>query len=143
MKNSKIIWGLGVLLLFGGLIIYAKPNADQKKDDAPKVVKGTGTLLVPETKYDFGTISMKKGKVTHTFKVKNTGDAPVSVEKMYTSCMCTTATLFKADEKFGPFGMPGHVAIPKINIGLEPGEESSGDTVFYPNSHKPPSILKN
>ena len=142
MKNSKIIWGLGALLLFVGLIIYAKPDAGQKKDDAPKVVKGTGTLAALEMQYDFGAISMKKGNVKHSFKVKNTGNAPISIDKMYTSCMCTTAFLFQGDKKFGPFGMPGHAAVPRINAVLEPGEEVSVDTVFDPNAHGPAGVGK-
>ncbi|KKT41364.1 hypothetical protein A2W54_02090 [Candidatus Giovannonibacteria bacterium RIFCSPHIGHO2_02_43_13] len=142
MKNTKVIWGLGALLLFGGLIIYAQPNADQKKDDALKIIKGTGTLTTPESQYDFGTISMKKGNVKHTFTVKNTGSEAVSVEKIYTSCMCTTATLLKDDKKFGPFGMPGHVAVPRINVVLEPGEGVSVDAVFDPNAHGPAGVGK-
>jgi len=142
MKNTKIIWGLGALLLFAGLIFYAKPSADQKKDDIPKIVKGTGVLAALETQYDFGSISMAKGNVQHTFKIKNTGNEPVFVEKMYTSCMCTTAILLKGEKKFGPFGMPGHVAIPKINVVLEPGEEVSVDTVFDPNAHGPAGVGK-
>jgi hypothetical protein len=35
-------------------------------------------ITFPETEFDFGTISQQT-KVTHTFKVKNNGDAPLTL----------------------------------------------------------------
>ena len=35
-------------------------------------------ITFPETEFDFGTISQQT-KVSHTFKVKNTGDAPLTL----------------------------------------------------------------
>lgn len=46
----------------------------------------------PETFYDFGRIGAKD-VVTRTFLVRNTGDAPLTISKAYTTCGCTTADI--------------------------------------------------
>ncbi len=46
----------------------------------------------PETFYDFGKIGAKD-VVTRTFLVRNTGDAPLTISKAYTTCGCTTADI--------------------------------------------------
>ena len=54
--------------------------------------KPEGPLPVIEfdnTSFDFGTV--KEGeKVTHTYQVKNTGEAPLLIESAKASCGCTT-----------------------------------------------------
>lgn len=40
--------------------------------------------------FDFGSIPQGK-KLTHTFTIKNTGDAPLTIERVSTSCGCTAA----------------------------------------------------
>jgi hypothetical protein len=51
---------------------------------------------VAESFYDFGHIGAKD-IVTRTFLVRNTGDAPLTISRAYTTCGCTTATI-SADE---------------------------------------------
>lgn len=98
---------------------------------------GSGVLVADEKYYDLGTVSMAKGKVSQAFKIKNTGTAPAVIKKVFTSCMCTTATLSTADGKVGPFGMAGHTAVPEINKTLAAGEEASVEAVFDPAAHGP------
>lgn len=45
----------------------------------------TGTLQATQTFHDFGRISMKNGKVSHLFRVKNNSSSPARIEKLYTS----------------------------------------------------------
>ncbi|MDR1813647.1 MAG: DUF1573 domain-containing protein [Tannerella sp.] len=40
--------------------------------------------------YDFGDVKEADGPVTHVFKVKNSGDAPLVITKVTASCGCTT-----------------------------------------------------
>lgn len=40
--------------------------------------------------FDFGSIPQGK-KLTHTFVIRNTGDAPLTIEQVTTSCGCTAA----------------------------------------------------
>jgi len=136
---NKTIIGiiLGVLVL-GGLIWIARPDGQNNN-----VVSATsnGTLTVEEANnYDFGTISMAVGKVSHQFKIKNTSAEAVTVNKIYTSCMCTTAELTIGNKQFGPYGMPGHGVIPKINQTVNPNEEATVEVVFDPAAHGPAGV---
>ena len=97
--------GLILLVVLGGLVWIARPDA--QKTTPSSSTESAGVLTVEESNnHDFGTISMATGKVTHQFKIKNTSDKVVTINKMYTSCMCTTAELIIGGKQFGPYGMP-------------------------------------
>jgi hypothetical protein len=97
-------------------------------------------LEANETFHDFGTISMKNGKVSTTLKLKNIKAEPVSLTRLYTSCMCTEAKINVAGKTEGPFGMIGHGAIPKFNDFLAPNTEAEVEVVFDPNAHGPAGV---
>lgn len=140
MKNKKIIWGLIAFSAFAGLIIFARPDTgvDNASNTAGLATgAGSGVLRADALSFDFGNISMEKGRVRHVFTARNSGAAPVTVARMYTSCMCTTALLVAGDKTFGPFGMPGHASIPYISASIEPGKEFTVEAVFDPNAHGP------
>lgn len=51
----------------------------------------TGPLLrIPETMYDFGSVSQGQ-RVEHEFVIKNEGDADLVIQKLSPSCGCTAA----------------------------------------------------
>lgn len=136
---NKTIIGiiLGVVAL-GGLIWIARPDGQTGNVAS---VSSNGILTVEEANnYDFGTISMAKGIVTHTFKIKNESGEAVTVNKMYTSCMCTTASIILGGKQFGPYGMPGHGVIPKIGETINPGEEAEVEVAFDPAAHGPAGV---
>jgi hypothetical protein len=136
--NKTIISIIGAILVLGGLIWIARPDG---KSTSSVRADSNGVLSVAESNnYDFGTISMAAGNVTHAFKIKNTSSEAVVINKVYTSCMCTTATLVKGDQRFGPFGMPGHVAVPKIDQTINPDEEIIIEAVFDPAAHGPAGV---
>lgn len=100
-----------------------------------------GALVSARPNYDFGTISMKAGDVSTTYRIKNEGTAPLALDKIYTSCMCTTATLITANgRKQGPFGMPGHGPLKPATGQLAPGETALLEVVFDPAAHGPSGI---
>ena len=47
-------------------------------------------ISADETSFDFGTIKEANGNVSHTFKIKNSGDAPLVLTRVIASCGCTT-----------------------------------------------------
>ena len=47
-------------------------------------------ISAQETSHDFGTIKEADGKVSHTFKISNTGEAPLVLTRVIASCGCTT-----------------------------------------------------
>lgn len=137
---NKNIIGISIaIIVLGGIIWFARPNA--RSDTPSPSASSNGTLTVEEANnYDFGTISMAAGKVKHSFKIKNASAEPVVIKTMYTSCMCTTATLLKGDKQFGPYGMPSHGFISKINETINPGEEAMVEVVFDPAAHGPAGV---
>lgn len=100
-----------------------------------------GGLVSARPHHDFGTISMAAGNVSTTYRIKNDGAAPLTIDRIYTSCMCTTAMLVTASgRKQGPFGMPGHGPLKAVRAQLAPGEIALLEVVFDPAAHGPSGI---
>nr|WP_314650589.1 DUF1573 domain-containing protein [uncultured Porphyromonas sp.] len=74
MKRFAFI--LSALLLFVGIALA-------------QATKGA-VISAPVTEFDFGTIQEANGKVSHTFIIKNIGDAPLIITRVSTPCSCTT-----------------------------------------------------
>lgn len=101
----------------------------------------SSALDAQEQSYDFGTISMAKGEVVHKFTVENKGNEPVRIEKVYTSCMCTSAVLYNTEgKKVRTFGMQGHGGSPKTNVEIGVGESVEVEAVFDPAAHGPSGV---
>ena len=95
-------------------------------------------LISEEKSFDFGLVSMSKGRVEHSFTLKNSGDSKIKITKIYTSCMCTEATLVQGTSRKGPFGMSGHGGpSSQIDEVVDPGKEISIDVVVDPAAHGP------
>lgn len=135
IKNI-LFYIIAVVALVGGLIWYARP--DKGSPDPTAAV--LSTLEAEETSYDFGYVSMAQGKVEKKFRIKNTDSSPATIEKVYTSCMCTEASLITPQGKFGPFGMPGHGLAPKVNKEIKPNDMVEVSVVFDPAAHGPAGV---
>ena len=137
--NKTILSIVAVVLVFGALVWFAQP--DDRDTVASVSATYNNSLAVEEgSTYDFGTISMAAGTVSHLFKLKNRDTEPVTIHKIYTSCMCTTAALSVGGKQFGPYGMPGHSAIPRVDQALGPNEEATVEVVFDPAAHGPAGV---
>ena len=132
MKQTLFI--LAIVVLIGAGLWYSKSIALKSNEQSAAAV---GFIKASESSFDFGEVSMAAGKVRHEFKVRNSASEPVKITSIYSSCMCTEATLIKNGNKRGPYGMPGHSFIPKINKVLQPGEEAEVEAVFDPAAHGP------
>jgi hypothetical protein len=51
---------------------------------------GDMPLQFTETEWDYGTIDEGDGAVTHRFTFRNTGHTPIAVDRVISSCGCTT-----------------------------------------------------
>jgi hypothetical protein len=116
---SKIILAIG----FAILIISCKDRATEKriaelesrlaqmesnKSERPASLSSTTPTATPEEKpegplavmefetvdHDFGTVAEGQ-KVSYTYKVKNTGEAPLIIQNAAPSCGCTVPTFTK------------------------------------------------
>lgn len=140
-KNPKnYIWIAIVIIAFIGIVWIARPASPRPTVISPTVSGPNGTFVASENQYDFGAISMAGGKVTRIFTVENRGDNPLTITKLYTSCMCTTAILKAAGRVKGPFGMAGHGFTPRINETLSPDEEATVEVIFDPAAHGPAGV---
>ena len=74
---------------FFTLLIFAAFCTEASAQTATTVPPVVETLLLKESKFDFGKIQQNR-PVTHNFEVVNTGKAPFKIENVQASCGCTT-----------------------------------------------------
>lgn len=143
MKTSKIIAAVAAGLIILSALAWLGRPSPAAVNQTPTGESGELPKLTADTaNFDFGAISMAAGKVRHSFRIRNSGGEAITVRKMYTSCMCTTASLTTPEGSFGPFGMPGHMPIPEINAALAPGEGGEVEAIFDPAAHGPAGVGK-
>lgn len=134
--QNKFIIGIsiGVVALIG-LLLYAQPPVRQPNGGS--VANQPNGLVADEMLYDFGAISMRDGKVATTFTFENTQGEAVKLTRLYTSCLCTEATLEVSGRSRGPFSMPGHGPLPVFSETLLPDASAKVKVVFDPTTHGP------
>jgi len=99
--------------------------------DAPKVT-------APEIKRDLGTVSLKKGIVTTKFVIKNEGKSDLIVDKLSSSCGCTSASLVYQGKEGPRFYMAGHgheSPDPNWKVAIAPGGEAQVKVYYDPTVH--------
>ena len=137
MKNISIT--IGIIAVFLGGLVWISGGAGSGGNADP-AFGGLSALSAEERQFDFGRISMSAGNVSHAFRVKNQGPSDLTISRLYTSCMCTTASLETADGRSRAMGMPGHGPIPELNKTIAPGEEATVEVVFDPAAHGPAGV---
>lgn len=141
MNNKTLIIVIVVAIVgLGGLIWWGKSVQENNPSVLGTTNNSQSSLTTPENFYDFGTISMKNGKVEKIFKVTNSSNQDITVESVLTSCMCTTAYLESPDGEKGPFGMAGMGFVPKANEIIGAGETRDIKVVYDPNAHGPAGV---
>lgn len=135
------------LLMAGGIMavvlltVFVRPAPPA--DNASAADPGNSLLVSNETSYNFGTISMAGGKVTRRFVISNPTDQPITISKVFSSCMCTKVGLNNGASRQGPFGMPGHGgAIPAIQEVIRPGAQAEVEVIYDPAAHGPAGVGK-
>lgn len=138
-KTINLILVFGSVAILIAIAVFAGTIGGQKNDNNEVSAYSSSALVVENNNYDFGTISMANGDVSYRFELKNEGEEAIKIEKVYTSCMCTTANISDSGgKKLGSFGMPGHGGAPsKANIEIPAGEKFIVEAVFDPTAHGP------
>lgn len=138
-KNYFIVGGLVVAIAV--LFLLGRAGSNEKESGANLNANiGDIAFVAEEKEFDFGEISMKKGRVTHNFLIKNSSDKPILISQVYTSCMCTQASIEIDGRKRGPFGMPGHGMVPKANENIGAGQDAVVGVTFDPAAHGPAGV---
>jgi hypothetical protein len=108
-------------------IIYDQPiNAIHEMGDGPPIPflpkeQPQPAIAVSEKSYDFGSIG-PTDVVERTFVIFNTGEAPLTISRAYTTCGCTTANITARTIP------PGKVAV--VTITFDAGfHDTAGQTV--------------
>jgi len=134
-QNALIFIGIIAFVIIGFFILNGGNNNPVTEAISASILEAT------KSQFDFGTISMKNGNVSYKFEVENNGSESIVVEKVYTSCMCTTAKITDAQGKtYGPYGMPGHAGLSGIEVEINPGEKAIVEAIFDPAAHGPSGV---
>jgi hypothetical protein len=72
-------------ILFAFVVVLLTANIASAQQE-----KAASISVIDNAVFDFGEIKEAAGPVTHVFKVKNDGDAPLVITKVVASCGCTT-----------------------------------------------------
>ena len=148
-SNAKgLILGISLIVVAAVIAIIAAspgfrtagPASHASPASAPAAARPAAALTAREAQFDFGPISMAAGNVSHRYWFGNDSAAPVLLQRIYTSCMCTTATLVKGMRVVGRYGMAGHGPLPEVNETLAPGEAAYVDVMFDPAAHGPAGL---
>lgn len=75
------------------------------KDNAPA---NRPKIKIVEPYYDFSDISLAGGVVSYDFVLKNEGNRDLVINKLETSCGCTSASVVYAGVEGPTYSMPGH-----------------------------------
>lgn len=82
---------------YGDVLLVGQPDSQPRAAATAQVAStetGTGSPVAetPESYYDFGVIA-GDAVVVRTFALRNQGDAPLVIQRAYTTCGCTTAEI--------------------------------------------------
>ncbi|MFA5894121.1 MAG: DUF1573 domain-containing protein [Candidatus Margulisiibacteriota bacterium] len=136
-KRLYYLLAVGVVVVVVGIIAGLAGEGDN--NGGGSIDGKTAQLNFDEKRFDFGRVSMADGKISHRFKFKNEGEGDLTIDDLFTSCMCTNAALIINGKKGPSYGMPmaGQAGIPFWNEQLKPGEEAELEVTFDPNAHGP------
>lgn len=125
-KIKKMVFiFLPAILIVGGIIFGLLNDSSSENQGRPKIE-------IAQKEYDAGVISMSDGLVKHTYGIKNIGDDDLKINKIWTSCMCTTAILRTEAGESPEFGMHNN---PIWSQKISPGETGQLEVTFDPAFH--------
>jgi protein-disulfide isomerase len=100
---------------------------------------GAPIITISPNNYNFGKISQKKGVTATTFEITNNGKGDLIINKLKTSCNCTSASIIYQGEEGPQFSMPGHGVNERIGnwqVSISPNDTAQLKVYYDPNVHK-------
>ena len=103
---------------------------DLAPEDAPRIE-------ISGLSHDLGTVSQKQGIVTTDFEFKNVGKSDLSINKLSSSCGCTSASVVYKGEVGPEFAMEGHGKENPENweVMISPGDSAVLRVFYDPSVH--------
>lgn len=140
MKTTSILV-LAATTMLGFVASQKDAVGQQSQSPLSASPRPAAVLTAQPTGFAFGRVQISGGYVTTRFVVTNVSDRPVRLQRVYTSCNCTTASLeFSDGGAGGPFGMPGHELPTEYDRVVQPGESFGVQVYFNPAAHGPKGI---
>ena len=95
-------------------------------------------IIFSSDSFDFGDVSQKKGVVDTLFEIKNEGESDLIINKLESSCGCTSGSIIYKDEEGPRFSMPGHGTNEEIGdwqVVIVPGDTAQLKVYYDPSVH--------
>ncbi|OGZ24579.1 MAG: hypothetical protein A2896_00495 [Candidatus Nealsonbacteria bacterium RIFCSPLOWO2_01_FULL_43_32] len=88
--------------------------------------------------YDFGDVSEAKGVIATLFELKNEGKKDLIINKLDSSCGCTSASIISKGEEGPRYAMAGHgIESPLAwEVAIAPGESAQLKVYYDPSVHQ-------
>lgn len=143
-KEGKVILGIiiGTIVLIGGMAVFmTKSSSGGGKDNFVLNTPAQNLEVSPSGTMDLGDVSYSGGIVSKTFDIKNTSDGTITLRKITTSCMCTTAkfSINGKESKFYGMEMSGDLN-PIVDYKVPAGATAQATFDFDPAAHGPQGI---
>lgn len=132
-KMAKISYFTAGIVGIVVLMFFVFSNSTLTASTEAKAPK----LQFTETAHDFGKVPQGP-QIQYNFKFKNNGNAPLTIEKVQTSCGCTGATV--GDKKEYAKGEEGQILVTFNTQGREGFQEKT--LVVYSNDPENEKVLK-
>ncbi len=90
-----------------------------------------------KSSYDFGEISQSEGIVSTEVRFVNSGKSDLVIDKLSSSCGCTSGAIVYKGKEGPSFTMPGHGKKNPENwsVSITPGDEAILKIYYDPNAH--------
>jgi hypothetical protein len=95
-------------------------------------------IAVNSESSDLGNVSQKEGIRTTFFEVKNEGKSNLIIDRLETSCGCTSGSIVYQDKEGPRFAMPGHGINEEIEdwqVSITPGDTAQLKVYYDPSVH--------
>lgn len=105
MRKSADSFVIGIIMvtfvLLGAVVYFGAKIGSGSQVAADARV----SVVIEENKFDWGTIDIEAGVVSHTFVIENTSDTTLKLYNVKTSCACTSAQLISGENRSQKFDM--------------------------------------
>lgn len=138
-KKSKEEIILTYVKKYGLNSFIDKSQADEfKKKLAESAPAERPIISISPEVIDLGEVSQAKGGTNASFEIINTGKTDLMINKLDTSCGCTSAAIVSKGEEGPRFAMPGHGTQNPTGwkIVITPGESAQLKVYYDPDVHK-------
>lgn len=143
MNFSKTPWlpavlGLAGIALLAVILIALAGPANPTSATPVTFYRATDAsrpkLALAQTTFDLGNMKVQEDKSVDV-PVKNTGDRPLQIFRVFTSCMCTFAQIIAGAVKSPEFNMEMHesAADQRWSLALAPGETAQVRATYRPS----------